>query len=173
LLPPFWAGIFIAGPLAAIMSTVDSMMLLACATLIKDIYVHYVLKGDVHAAPPQRVRRLSLLTTACIGALVFIAAIQPPDLLVWINLFAFGGLEAAFLWPILLGLYWRKANAAGAVCSVFAGVGCFFFLALTKPPMGGIHAIVPTLLIGFLAFILGAWKGKAPDPATISRFWDD
>jgi sodium/pantothenate symporter len=173
LLPPFWAGIFIAGPLAAIMSTVDSMLLLVCATLIKDIYVHYALKGDVSAAPPARVRRLSLLTTACIGAIVFIAAIQPPDLLVWINLFAFGGLEAAFLWPILLGLYWRKANAAGAVCSVVAGVGCFFYISLAKPPLGGIHAIVPTLAVALIAFILGAWRGKRPDPAVISRFWDD
>ena len=173
LLPPFWAGIFIAGPLAAIMSTVDSMLLLACVTLIKDIYVHYALKGDINAAPPRRIRVLSLVTTACIGSLVFIAAIQPPDLLVWINLFAFGGLEAAFLWPILLGLYWRKANATGAVCSVLAGVGCFFYISLVKPPLGGIHAIVPTLVIGFLAFILGAWKGKDPDPAVVRLFWDD
>lgn len=173
LLPPVWAGVFIAGPLAAIMSTVDSMLLLACATLIKDIYVHYVLKGDVHAAPPMRIHRLSMLTTAGIGAIVFLAAIQPPDLLVWINLFAFGGLEAAFLWPIILGLYWRKANATGAIYSVVAGVGCFFAITLLKPQMGGIHAIVPTLAIGFVAFVLGTWKGAAPDPAVIRQFWED
>ena len=173
LLPPVWAGIFIAGPLAAIMSTVDAMLLLACATLVKDIYVHYVLKGDVTAAPPRRIRRLSFLTTACIGMLVFVAAIQPPDLLVWINLFAFGGLEAAFLWPILLGLYWRRANATGALCSVVTGLFCFFAISLLKPPLGGIHPIVPTLLVALLAFIIGVRSGKAPDPDVISRFWDD
>ena len=173
LLPPILAGVFIAGPLAAIMSTVDSMLLLVCATLIKDIYVHYVLKGDVASAPPQRIQRFSFLTTAAIGLIVFVAAIHPPDLLVWINLFAFGGLEASFLWPILLGLYWRKANASGALASVSAGLICFFAISLIKPAMGGIHPIVPTLIVGFVAFLIGQRLGPATDPATIRVFWDD
>lgn len=46
LLSPVWAGVFIAGPLAAIMSTVDSMLLLVSAAIIKDLYIHYRLKGD-------------------------------------------------------------------------------------------------------------------------------
>ncbi|MFP1455668.1 sodium:solute symporter family transporter [Escherichia coli] len=29
---------------------------------------------------------------------------------------AFGGLEAVFLWPLVLGLYWERANAKGAKC---------------------------------------------------------
>ncbi len=173
LLPPVWAGVFIAGPLAAIMSTVDSMLLLVCATLIKDIYVHYWLKGNAGAVRPQRIRRYSLLTTACIGLIVFLAAIRPPDLLVWINLFAFGGLEAAFLWPILLGLYWRRANAAGALASVAAGLICFFAISVLKPPMGGIHPIVPTLAVGLIAFVLGTRLGAAPDAATLRIFWDE
>ena len=125
LLPPFWAGVFIAGPLAAIMSTVDSMLLLASAAIIKDLYVQYILKGDSSRMPLQRIKRFSLGCTAAIGAVVFVAALEPPDLLVWINLFAFGGLEATFLWPLLLGLYWRKANAAGALSSHPGGPGLF------------------------------------------------
>ena len=81
------------------------------------------------------------------------AALEPPDLLVWINLFAFGGLEATFLWPLLLGLYWRKANAAGALSSILVGVACFFALSVLKPPMYGIHAIVPSTLAALLAFL--------------------
>ena len=126
LLSPFWAGVFIAGPLAAIMSTVDSMLLLASAAIIKDLYIHYGLKGDASRMTPARLQTMSLVCTAVIGLIVFAAAIEPPDLLVWINLFAFGGLEAVFLWPIILGLYWKEANASGAVASIVAGVaeGC-------------------------------------------------
>ena len=155
LLPEFWAGVFIAGPLAAIMSTVDSMLLLASAAIIKDLYVHYVLRDDASRMPPKLLRSMSLMSTAVIGTIVFLAALEPPDLLVWINLFAFGGLEATFLWPVVLGLYWDKANATGAVCSTVAGVGCFFALSILKPPMFGIHAIVPTTAVGLLAFVLG------------------
>lgn len=125
LLSPFWAGVFIAGPLAAIMSTVDSMLLLASAAIIKDLYIHYGLKGDASRMTPARLQTMSLVCTAVIGLIVFAAAIEPPDLLVWINLFAFGGLEAVFLWPIILGLYWKEANVSGAVASIVAGVACF------------------------------------------------
>jgi sodium/pantothenate symporter len=173
LLPPVLAGIFIAGPVAAIMSTVDSMLLLACATLIKDIYIHYIHKGDERAAPPRLVRNMCLWTTAGIGMIVFLAAIEPPDLLVWINLFAFGGLEAAFLWPVLLGLYWPRANATGAVWSVVAGVGAFFAISLLKLPLGGVHAIVPTLVVAFVAFLLGVWLGERQNPVMIRMFCDD
>ena len=96
LMSPFWAGIFIAGPLAAIMSTVDSMLIMCSAAIVKDLYFHYVLKNDETKLPPSTVKRMSLAVTGVVGVIVFIAALKPPSLLVWINLFAFGGLEAVF-----------------------------------------------------------------------------
>lgn len=173
LLSPFWAGVFIAGPLAAIMSTVDSMLLLASAAIIKDLYIHYMLGGDTSRMTPRRIEVMSLGTTLCIGLLVFIAALEPPDLLVWINLFAFGGLEAVFFWPILLGLYWKKANAAGAVLSIVAGLVSFFALTVWKIPLGGIHPIVFTLGIAFGAFILGIRYGSPVSPGVLLLFWGE
>ena len=173
LLSPFWAGVFIAGPLAAIMSTVDSMLLLASAAIIKDLYIHYGLKGDASRMTPARLQTMSLVCTAVIGLIVFAAAIEPPDLLVWINLFAFGGLEAVFLWPIILGLYWKEANASGAVASIVAGVACFFALSILKPGMGGIHAIVPTSIVAFAAFVIGAKCGRPASEEIIRLFWGE
>lgn len=161
LLSPFWAGVFIAGPLAAIMSTVDSMLLLVSAAIIKDLYVHYALKGDASRMTVMSLKKASLITTAVVGLLVFFAAIEPPDLLVWINLFAFGGLEAVFLCPLVLGLYWRRGNSTGAVASIVIGVGVFVTLTITKPDMGGIHAIVPTILAALAAFVIGSCAGRA------------
>ena len=173
LLSPFWAGVFIAGPLAAIMSTVDSMLLLASAAIIEDLYIHYGLKGDASRMTPARLQTMSLVCTAVIGLIVFAAAIEPPDLLVWINLFAFGGLEAVFLWPIILGLYWKEANASGAVASIVAGVACFFALSILKPGMGGIHAIVPTSIVAFAAFVIGAKCGRPASEKVIRLFWGE
>ena len=45
-LHPVLAGIFIGGPLAAIMSTVDSFLILTSATIVKDLYLHYVDKNQ-------------------------------------------------------------------------------------------------------------------------------
>lgn len=43
-LHPILAGVFIGGPLAAIMSTVDSLLIISSSMIIKDLYLHYVEK---------------------------------------------------------------------------------------------------------------------------------
>jgi hypothetical protein len=40
-------------------------------------------------------------------------------------------------------------------------------------PLGGIHAIVPTLAAGLVAFLLGVWLGEGQDPAIARTFCDD
>lgn len=172
-LPPFWAGIFVAGPLAAIMSTVDTMLLLVSAAIIKDLYIRYSLKNDTSRISPKKLNRMSFGCTLAAGILVFAASFNPPDLLVWINLFAFGGLEAVFLWPIILGMYWKKANATGAVFSILVGLTVFIFISVFKVQLGGVHAIVPTLALSFLAFWAGNRFGE-PVGADVRRiFWDE
>ncbi len=173
LLPPFWAGVFVAGPLAAIMSTVDTMLLLVSASIIKDLYIRYRLKNDTSKISARRIGRMSFCCTLAVGVLVFLLSFNPPDLLVWINLFAFGGLEAVFLWPIVLGMYWRRANATGALWSMAAGVAVFMFLSVGNVPLGGVHAIVPTCLVSLLAFRLGNMRGE-PVPEEVTRlFWGE
>lgn len=171
LLPPVWAGIFIAGPLAAIMSTVDSMLLLASAAIIKDLYIRFRLHGDASKMPVARLRKTSFVITAVMGLIVLLAALQPPDLLVWINIFAFGGLEAAFLCPTVLGLYWARGNATGAIASILVGVSTFIALSAAKPDMGGIHAIVPTTLASAAAYVAGslARSGKGRGRRSMPR----
>lgn len=159
LLSPFWAGIFIAGPLAAIMSTVDTMLIMCSAVIVKDIYFHYIAKKDTKMLTPGKIKNMSLIVTGVVGALVFIAALKPPSLLVWINLFAFGGLEAVFLCPILFGLYWRRANSSGAALSMVCGCGAFFWFNITKTSIGGTTPIVPSLVIALTAFVLGSLIG--------------
>ena len=173
LLPPFWAGVFVAGPLAAIMSTVDTMLLLVSAAIIKDLYIRYSLKNDASRISPKKLSRMSFGCTVAAGLLVFAASFNPPELLVWINLFAFGGLEAVFLWPIILGLYWKRANAAGAVFSILIGLTVFIFLSVFKVPLGGVHAIIPTLAFSFVAFVAGTHFGEPVSPEIRRLFWDE
>lgn len=169
VLPPILAGIFIAGPLAAIMSTVDSMLILASASIIKDLYLNYG-KGNIEE---KNLNKISFVTTAVIGVIVFIFAVKPPSIIVWINLFAFGGLEAAFLWPTILGLYWKKANADGAVMSIVTGLSSFFIFSIYKIKPFGMHQIVPTLALALIAFVIGSLFGRKNDEATIKLLWGE
>ena len=170
LMSPFWAGIFIAGPLAAIMSTVDSMLIMCSAVIVKDLYFHYIVKNDESRLSPKKVRGMSLVVTAVVGVLVFFAAMKPPSLLVWINLFAFGGLEAVFFCPTLFGLYWKRANSTGAILSMICGAAAFFWFNITKTSIAGTTAIVPTLVIAIAAFVAGSLLGRPESEEKLKVF---
>ncbi|ELK44924.1 sodium/pantothenate symporter [Halobacillus sp. ACCC02827] len=150
VLPPWLAGIVLAAPMAAIMSTVDSLLLLVSSAVVKDVYINYI-KPD---ASDSTVKRISFGVTAMIGILVFAMAIQPPELLIWLNLFAFGGLEAAFIWPVVLGLYWKKGNASGALASMLTGVGSYIIIYSFWDNPFGMHTVILPVLTALVIYVL-------------------
>ncbi|MGN1402304.1 MAG: sodium/pantothenate symporter [Bacillus sp. (in: firmicutes)] len=152
VLPPFVAGIVLAAPMAAIMSTVDSLLILVGSTIVKDIYLNFI-KPD---ASNQRVKTISFMVTALLGAGVFLFALSPPDLIIWLNLFSFGGLEAVFVWPVVLGLYWKKGNKYGAISSMIVGMSTYILLDRFYPNAYGMHTVVLPIICALLAFIVGS-----------------
>lgn len=152
VLPPMVAGIFLAAPMAAIMSSIDSLLIQSSSTLIKDLYLAARPQAVVNEA---KIKRFSTLTTLLLTILVVVAALNPPDMLIWLNLLSLGGLEATFLWVIVFGLFWKKANAIGAICSMAAGLSSYVVMTSFGIKFLNFHAIVPALLIGLLAFGVG------------------
>lgn len=167
-LHPILAGIFIGGPLAAIMSTVDSFLILSSATIVKDLYINYVNPNP----ESKKIKRLSQSVSLFIGIIVFILALNPPDLLVWINLFALAGQEAAFFCPVVFGLYWKRANATGAICSMVFGVAFYIYVSAMKIKFLGMHQIVPVILAAMVVFVIGSYIGEKPDDETIDTFFN-
>lgn len=98
-------------------------------------------------------------TTLFMGLIAIGLAIYPPDIVVWVNLFAFGGLESAFLWPVILGLFWPRFNSTGVLCSILAALGVYFFCMIYKVSIFSCHAIVPGLLAGFIGALIGTYIG--------------
>ncbi|MEG9546421.1 sodium/pantothenate symporter [Mannheimia sp. HC-2023] len=152
VLPPMVAGIFLAAPMAAIMSSIDSMLIQSSSTLIKDLYL--AIKPNA-INNEKKIKLFSTITTLTFTVFLVFAALNPPDMLIWLNLLSLGGLEATFLWVIVLGLYWEKANAAGAICSMLAGLSSYIVMTTFKITIFSFHAIVPSLVIGLVAFIIG------------------
>lgn len=172
ILPPVMAGLFLAGPLAAIMSTIDSQLILASAAIVKDLYINYINpQADRTEEGNRKLQKISFYSTALIGLIVFLASFKPPNLIVWINLFAFGGLEAAFLWPTILGLYWKRANAAGALASMATGIAAYIYFDRFVKRFMGMHIIVPTLAIALIVFVVVSLLTKEPEKEVINRFW--
>lgn len=173
---PAVAGLFIAAPLSAVMSTVSSLLILASAAIVKDIYLNYIAKEKGNVVKndkkfDKKMGKMSMITTLIVGIIVFIFTIYPPDLIVWINLFAMGGLECAFLCPILFGLYWKKANATGAILSSVIGVVSFLLMTTYKVSIFGTTPIVPSIVVSIAAFVVGSLIGKKTDEETLKLFY--
>lgn len=178
-MPAWAAGFFLAAPLAAVMSTIDSLLILASATIIKDIYVHYIKKVPFDAKEAEKpeyedayrkVPQFSFALTAGIGIIACLLALNPPDVIVWINLFAFGGLEATFFWPIIGGLYWKRGNSKACLASVICGLAVFIFFNRVKVLPLGIHEIIAGLIVSGIAyFAVGALCNEEPDAEMIKK----
>jgi sodium/pantothenate symporter len=149
VLPPWLAGIVLAAPMAAIMSTVDSLLLIVSSAIVKDLYMNFVNKE----AGEKKVKKMSFLVTSFTGIAVFLMALSPPELIIWLNLFSFGGLEAVFIWPIVLGLYWKTGNAYGALASMLSGLISYILFHSFLPNYLDMHTVVFPILISFFMYI--------------------
>ncbi len=153
VLPAWLAGIVLAAPMAAIMSTVDALLLLVSSAIVKDVYLNFI-KPD---APEKTVKRMSFGVTGVLGIIVFLLALQPPELLIFLNLFSFGGLEAAFIWPVVLGLYWKYGNKHGAIASMITGMVAYIALHFHNEAYGnllGVHTVTIPVVLSLIAFVV-------------------
>lgn len=153
VLPAWLAGIVLAAPMAAIMSTVDALLLLVSSAVVKDVYLNFI-KPD---ASEKSVKWISFGVTGVLGVIVFLLALQPPELLIFLNLFAFGGLEAAFIWPVVLGLYWKYGNKYGAIASMITGIASYIAIHFYNEAYGnllGVHTVTVPVVLSFIAFVV-------------------
>lgn len=99
-------------------------------------------------------------STFVIGLIAIILALYPLDVVAWVNLFAFGGLESAFVWPIVFGLFSRKTNLCGVFSSIIASLAVYTICSVFKISFMSFHAIVPSLVAGFVFVIIGNYVGR-------------
>ena len=158
IMPVGVAGIFLAAPMAAVMSTVDSILILASAAIIKDLWKTYVVKDDpVKVEKYERnVKKISMVITFALGIGVMLLTIKPPDIIFFLNLFAFGGLECTFFWPLVGGLFWKKGTGTAALVSSIGAAATYIF-CYYNVAVAGINAVIWGLLAGgILYFIVGS-----------------
>ena len=164
---PFLASIFIAGIVAAGMSTIDGILVTTTGAVTRDIYQKIINKN----ATDEAVMSLSKVVTVIIGIVVICFGVFQPGSIFEINLFAFSGM-AIFVVPILFGIYWKKATAKGAVAAVIVGIISLLLFTLNpsvKALAMGFHALFPTTIIASIVMIVVSKFTKTPPQETIDR----
>jgi Na+/proline symporter len=124
---PLAAGLLLAAPYAAIMSTVAAFLLMISSSLVRDLYQR-VINPNVSE---RTLKFSSYLITALVGVVVMIGALNPPRFLQYVIVFTGSALGCAFLIPMLLTLYWRRSTRTGILAGMLGGffaVVCLYVL---------------------------------------------
>ncbi|MFQ5730738.1 MAG: hypothetical protein ACE5KM_02165 [Planctomycetaceae bacterium] len=150
------AGLLVAAPFAAVMSTVDSFLLMISSALVRDIYQ----RNMNPEATEKTVKRLSYLFTMIVGTAAMFGALNPPQFLQDIIVYTGSGLAACFLAPMVFGLYWPRSNVQGCMAGMLAGFGAHLSMYV-----GGIVAngsfFDPYRLLNFDPIIVGLFVSFA------------
>ncbi|MEC5217459.1 cation/acetate symporter [Actimicrobium sp. GrIS 1.19] len=175
-LPYVISGLIAAGGLAAALSTADGLLLTISSALSHDVYYK---KIDPNASTQKRVTisKLLLLVVALVAA--YVASLKPGNILSMVG--AAFSLAASMLFPALaLGMFWKRANQAGAVAGILVGFSvCVLYMLRTHPALGGsvagqwfqiapISAGIFGVPAGFLALIVVSLLTPPPDQQTLA-----
>lgn len=159
LFPALFTGLFLVVVLAAIMSTADSLLILASSAVVRDV-IQKIYRPDLSE------RRLSLygkITTVVVGGAACLVALGEVRLIFWFVLFAWSGLAAAFVPPVLCSLYWRRTTLAGAIAGMATGftvtiVWVLFF----KAGFYELYEMIPGVIAGVGATVVVSLLGSPP-----------
>lgn len=161
LLGPTAGTLFLLAILSAILSTIDSVLLVASAGIAHDIYAKLIQTG---ASRRQRVwvnRGAVLVVGAVPGVLTFYRELFGGliTLITFLNL----SLQGAMLFvPLLFGLHWRGATTSGGIGSMLAGFGTVVVwytgtevFAIVPETAAGLvgDPIVPGVIVSFVTLV--------------------
>ena len=137
-LPYVVSGMVAAGGLAAALSTADGLLLTIANALSHDLYYKMI---DPNASTARRVSISKALLVVVALAAAGVAAQKPADILFLVSA-AFSFAAATFFPPLVLGIFWKRANKWGASLGMIAGLGTtFYYMATTQPWLRGVFGV--------------------------------
>ena len=170
---PFIGGIFLCGILAAIMSTADSQLLVTASSVSKDIYKD-ILKPE---SDEKKVLKVSRFTVLVVALLAFLIAWDPNNSIMGLVSNAWAGLGSAFGPIVVMSLFWRRTNFAGAVAGIVSGGGAVLiwdYLPLvhgqTLGSATGLYSLVVGFALSILCIVISSLCTKKPSQEILAEF---
>jgi len=154
LLPLLLIGLFIAVVLSAIMSTVDSLLVVASSAAVRDYYQKTFHPDIPDAALLGQSRRATLaLALIALAIALGVAYATPGHTVFWFVIFGWSGISATFCPTIILSLFWARFTARGALAAMATGFLCvplFKFGVAHLPIVGEAFAALSELPPAFV-----------------------
>jgi sodium/proline symporter len=169
LFDPWVAGVLLAAILAAIMSTVDSQLLVSSSALTEDFYKALLRRQ----AAPREVVWVGRATVCLIALVAVLMARDPESTVLGLVAYAWAGFGAALGPVLLLSLFWQRMTARGALAGIVAGA---VTVVVWKQLEGGpwqlfeVYEILPGFVLGFLAVVSVSLADRQPEPVVTAEF---
>jgi cation/acetate symporter len=168
-LPYVVSGLVAAGGLAAALSTADGLLLTIANALSHDLYYKMI---DPHASTTKRVTISKVLLVVVAIVAAYVTSLKPGDILFLVGA-AFSLAASAFFPPLVLGVFWKRANKWGAIIGMIVGLSICAYYMYTRYPFFGVNmplwfglspvsAGVFGLPAGLLTIIVVSWLTPAP-----------
>ncbi len=176
IFPPFFAGILLSAIIAASMSTADSQLLVASSSFTSDIYKPFIKRNKASGKELLWVGRIVVLVVTVVALLISLSGLNKEN--AWASNImsmvenAWGLFGAAFGPVVILSLFWKRFNYAGAVWGIIAGavVDIAWLVLFTNTVTDdaivsntGVYEIIPGFIAGLIVSIIVTLCTKAPD----------
>ena len=169
VMPLTIVGLYVAVVLSAIMSTIDSLLVVASSAVVRDFY-QQIFKPESKQENLTKLSRIVTLTMALTAlVLAMLVAINVPGRTIfWFVIFGWSGIAATFCPVIILSLFWKGYTEAGAITSMIVGFLGVPFFKFVVPNFETIGPYVEQLDVLGPAFLLSGISGYV-----VSKIWPD
>ncbi|MGS0692928.1 sodium/proline symporter PutP [Shewanella sp. 30m-9] len=162
---PWIGGLLIAAILSAIMSTIDSQLLVCSSVVTEDFYKKW-LRPQAQSKELMLVGRIGVLAIAVIAGIV---ALNPDSSVLGLVSYAWAGFGAAFGPVVLLSLFWRNYSRNGAIATIIVGALTVVIWKQLTGSIFDIYEILPGFILATLAGVLVS-KLQSPSEAIKQQF---
>lgn len=159
-LPTILVAIFIAIVLSAIMSTIDSLLIIASSAITRDFY-QKIFRPDLKDEDLTKLSRLVTvgMAIAALGIAIILYNLYPNRQIFWIIVFGWSGIAATFCPVIILSLFWKGYSEKGAIASMITGFTSVILFKFVVVNMEGIGVYFKELDVLAPSFALAMIAG--------------
>jgi SSS family transporter len=170
VLPPALGALMLAAITSAMMSTVDSLLIVAGSALSVDIYQSLVNPG---VTPARRlwIDRIGILVVGSVPVVLLLSGVGEGELVQFIVLLFTALMASAFVMPVVGGVLWRRATRQGAAAAMVGGVAATFGWEAFGDP--AIEPVLAGFLVSAALFIGVTLATSPPPPAALAPFFDE
>ena len=162
LFPAVLKGLTVAGIMAAAMSATSGMLLAIGAEFSSNIYKRFF-RPQANQMQSLRVGKIAILIVIILATLLAMFQTQSIGVIVALML---EGVASSFMAPLLMGLWWKRANGVGGFLGVAGGFVSFVIVHFAFPIPQFAEAMI-SVPISFLGIIIGSLLTARPKPEAI------